>query len=57
MADTLKKAVEGVHEVTLTESAGGVFEITVDGTLVFSKKAEGRFPEDDEAIDLVSKAV
>jgi selenoprotein W-related protein len=57
MADTLKKAVEGVDEVTLTESAGGVFEITVDGTLVFSKKAEGRFPEDDEAIDLVSKAV
>ena len=57
MADTLKKAVEGVDEVTLTESAGGVFEITVDGTLVFCKKAEGRFPEDDEAIDLVSKAV
>ena len=57
MADTLKKAVEGVDEVTLTESAGGVFEITVDGTLVFSKKAAGRFPEDDEAIDLVSKAV
>ena len=29
-------------------SGGGVFEVTVDGELVFSKKAQGRFPEDDE---------
>ena len=27
---------------------GGVFEIERDGALLFSKKAEGRFPEDDE---------
>jgi len=25
-----------------------VFEVTVDGDLIFSKKTEGRFPEDDE---------
>jgi selT/selW/selH-like putative selenoprotein len=25
-----------------------VFEITVDGELIFSKKAEDRFPDDDE---------
>jgi selenoprotein W-related protein len=29
-------------------SSGGVFEVTVDGKLVFSKKREGRFPADDE---------
>jgi selT/selW/selH-like putative selenoprotein len=29
-------------------SSGGVFEITVDGQLKFSKKALGRFPTDDE---------
>jgi len=57
LADALKKAVDGVDDVTLTKSGGGVFEVTVDGTLVFSKKAEGRFPEDKEAIDLVSQAV
>ena len=33
---------------TLLKGAGGVFEVSVDGDLIFSKKAEGRFPEDDE---------
>jgi selenoprotein W-related protein len=32
----------------LVPSSGGVFEVTVDGTLIFSKKALGRFPEDSE---------
>ncbi len=27
---------------------GGVFEITVDGRLAFSKKQTGRFPTDEE---------
>ena len=31
-------------------SGGGVFEVAVDGELVFSKKAQGRFPEDDEVL-------
>ncbi len=34
------------------KSSGGVFEITVDGDLRFSKKALGRFPTDEE-IDAV----
>jgi selT/selW/selH-like putative selenoprotein len=28
----------------LVESSGGAFEITVDGTLVYSKLKSGRFP-------------
>jgi len=32
----------------LIKSGGGVFEIEVDGQLIFSKKAKGRFPEDHE---------
>ena len=35
---------------------GGAFEITVDGRLVFSKKAIGRFPTDEE-IDGVGAGV
>ena len=35
-------------EVELIESGGGVFDITVDGRLAFSKKAEGRFPTEDD---------
>lgn len=33
------------------KSSGGVFEVTIDGRLVFSKKATGRFPEPDEIIE------
>jgi selT/selW/selH-like putative selenoprotein len=35
-------------EVSLTASGGGKFEITVDGRLAYSKKAQGRFPTDEE---------
>lgn len=38
----------GAHEVALIEGGGGVFEISVDGELKFSKKALGRFPTDAE---------
>ena len=37
-------------EVAYKRSGGGVFEITVDGTLKYSKKQTGRFPTDDEVI-------
>ena len=56
MADEIKRQIEGVEEVTLTQSGGGVFEITVDGKLVFSKKQLGRFPETEEALDLIRAA-
>jgi selenoprotein W-related protein len=39
-------------EIELAKSSGGVFEVTVDGRLVFSKKALGRFPTDAEIDDL-----
>ena len=35
-------------DVELVKSGGGVFEVTVDDRLVFSKKALGRFPEPGE---------
>jgi len=35
-------------QVSLRRSGGGVFEITVDGRLAWSKKATGRFPTDEE---------
>jgi selenoprotein W-related protein len=34
----------------LIEGSGGVFEVTADGKLIFSKKKEGRFPEHDEIL-------
>ena len=47
----MKKAL-GVDS-ELTAGSGGVFEITVDGKKVFSKKALGRFPEDGEILGLI----
>jgi len=33
-------------EVALLESSGGVFEVTIDGDLVYSKKETGVFPDE-----------
>ena len=35
-------------QVVLRRSGGGVFEITVDGRLAYSKKATGDFPSDEQ---------
>ena len=40
----------------LVASSGGVFEITVDGELIFSKKSLNRFPEDGEVLGLIRSA-
>jgi selT/selW/selH-like putative selenoprotein len=37
-------------EILLLKSRGGVFEITVDGKLAYSKKASSRFPTDEEVL-------
>lgn len=37
-------------DATLIPGRGGEFEVTVDGTLVFSKKQEGRFPSAEEIL-------
>jgi selenoprotein W-related protein len=40
-------------DIELIESSGGVFEISRDGQLLFSKKKLGRFPYDKEIDALV----
>jgi selenoprotein W-related protein len=47
----LKSALGAESE--LVASGGGVFEITVDGKTVFSKRSLGRFPNDGEVLDLI----
>ena len=39
--------------VGLIEGKDGVFEVTVDGDLVFSKRALGRFPEEAEVAEAI----
>jgi selenoprotein W-related protein len=53
LADELKKA----HGVTskLIAGSGGVFEVTANGKMVFSKKETGRFPEPGEIAGMLQK--
>ncbi len=37
-------------ESELVEGSGGVFDVVVDGKLVFSKREQGRFPQHDEIL-------
>ncbi len=45
-----RKTVSGL---TLVPSQGGCFEVSINGELVFSKLAEGRFPEPSELKSLI----
>ncbi len=49
MAAEIKKKY-GVS-AQLIKGGGGVFEVTLDGNLIFSKKALGRFPEHPEIFE------
>jgi selT/selW/selH-like putative selenoprotein len=57
----LQNAIKGKYgiEARLIEGSGGAFEVRLDGTLVFSKLKQFRFPEEDEifaAIDRVQSS-
>jgi len=42
-------------DIELISSGGGVFEVTLDNKLIFSKRSLGRFPEDGEIDNLIDK--
>ena len=44
-----------MRAVELISSSGGTFDISLDGQLVFSKKAAGRFPKPGEVAALFEK--
>ncbi len=52
MAAEVKEAYPDA-KVKLIESSGGLFEVTVDGNLVFSKQELGRHAEDGEVLRLM----
>ena len=54
-AASLADAIEAEYGIKpdLIKSGGGVFEVEVDGDLVFSKKAQFRFPENQEIINIL----
>ena len=48
----LKQTFQGI-DVQLISSGGGVFEVAVNGQLIFSKRSLDRFPEDGEIEKLI----
>lgn len=58
MAQELLSTFEDeIAELALRPGTGGVFEVHADGALVWSRKAEGRFPEIAELKQRVRDAV
>ena len=51
LAGVLKTAY-GV-EAKLIPGSSGVFDVVIDGKKLFSKHDEGRFPEEDEIVELI----
>jgi selenoprotein W-related protein len=48
----LAAAIKARHDAVceLIEGSGGVFDVKVDGKLIYSKHQTGRFPEDEEIL-------
>ena len=44
-----------VEELTLVPATGGVFELVLDGDLVYSKMETGKFPDEAWAVETVRK--
>ena len=55
MAAEIKKQ-RGIN-AKLIPGSGGQFEVVLDGKLIFSKKALGRFPETNEILDQIPAKV
>lgn len=56
-AELLGAYPQSIAGLTLVPGANGRYEVTVDGELVFSKAALGRFPEPDEIEGLLKGRV
>ena len=46
-----------LYTVALKPGTGGIFEITLNGELIFSRKAAGRFPEAKEVKQLIRDCI
>ena len=52
VADILDEFQTAIESIELVPSTGGVFEVSIDDELIFSKKKLERHAEPDEVIDI-----
>ena len=53
MARLLELHEDDVAAIEVVPGANGIFDVHVDGELVFTKSMLGRYPEPDEVVPLV----
>jgi len=51
MGEELQKKLDA--EVDLIAGSNGIFDVSLDGRMIFSKFEQGRFPQPEEIINLV----
>lgn len=51
--ELLNEFKSSVKEFTLVPSSDGVFEITLNDNVIFSKKELGRFPDEGEVLNTI----
>lgn len=56
-SDLLRNYQHIITDLTLVPSGGGVFEVEVDGDLIYSKKQTGRHAEPGEVLELFTDVV
>jgi selenoprotein W-related protein len=54
-ADLLEKYGTDVKSMTLIPSGGGVYEVEHNGTLIYSKKQTGEFPDINQITSIIDK--
>jgi selenoprotein W-related protein len=55
MVDLTKKFEPQIKSIGLIPSGGGLFEVVVDGDLVYSKAKTGRHPEKGEVEKIIAE--
>ena len=53
MARLLEEHEDDLAAIEVVTGANGIFDVHVDGELVFTKSMLGRYPEPDEVVPLV----
>lgn len=53
MSDQLKQKFDA--KVTLQRGHSGIYDVAVDGKTIFCKDELGRFPEEDEIVDIIEE--
>ena len=53
----MKKFKRQIASWTMIPSDGGKFEVTADGKALYSKLEQGRFPTNEEVMDLIETAL